>query len=428
MQSEHSNSWPARPDDQRIVITGMGVVTPVGSGIAPFWGALQAGRSGTGPATLCDTRELPCQVVAEVPDFEPRDWMDAKEARKLSRASQFAVAAARMALSDAQIVVGDHNREAIGALIANSSTSPLEIEMSTRAYFERGPSKINPFHFAASLPHMPTCQAGIQLGCLGPSTAIGIACAAGAQASGDAAELVRRGGGDVVLAGGSEATICRLTIASFVSLRALSTRADVAPAAASRPFDARRDGFVLGEGAGVLALERLSDARRRGAQIYAELIGYGAAGDAYHITAPHPAGDGAARAMRRALARAHVTPAQIDYINAHATSTPAGDLAETLAIKQAFGEHAYRIPISATKSMIGHLTSAGGAVEAAATILALQHGCIPPTINYEYPDPACDLDYVPNTARSAALRIAMTNSFGFGGINSSLVLARMPTE
>jgi 3-oxoacyl-[acyl-carrier-protein] synthase II len=410
-----------RPDRDRIVVTGMGLVTPLGIGVAPFWQGLATGRSAIGPATLFNAEGLACGVAAEVPSFEPQQFVESKEARKLSRASQFAVAAARMALDDARIVVDDQNRYEIGVLIANSSTSPPEIELSTKTYFERGPARLNPFHFAASLPHMPACQVTIQLGVLGHSSAIGTACAAGAQALGEAAEIIRRGDASVMLAGGSEATICRLTIASFLSLRALTTRSDLPPAAASRPFDAKRDGFVLGEGAGVLVLERLSDARERGARIYAELTGYASASDAYHITAPHPEGSGAARAISKALRRANIYPRQVDYINAHATSTPHGDIAETLAIKQAFGEYAYQIPISSIKSMIGHLTSAAGAVEAAATILTLQHGLVPPTINYEYPDPECDLDYVPNQARAAKLRIAMSNSFGFGGINSALV-------
>jgi len=255
---------------------------------------------------------------------------------------------------------------------------------------------------------------------LGHSTSIGTACAAGSQAIGEAAEIIRRGDATVMLAGGSEATICRLTILCFYSLRALSTR-NHDPAGASRPFERTRDGFVLGEGSGVLVLEQLSHARARGAKIYAEIIGYGSTSDAYHITAPSPDGSGAARAMRRALARAHMRPEQVDYINAHATGTQSGDIAETLAIKEVFGEHAYSVPVSSTKSMIGHLTSAAGAVEAVATILALTNGFVPATINHEHPDPECDLDYVPNQARPAALEIAMSNSFGFGGINSVLV-------
>jgi 3-oxoacyl-[acyl-carrier-protein] synthase II len=426
MQPE--SMWPhTDTEDQRIVVTGMGLVTPLGIGIGPFWNGLVEGRSGAHRVTFNEPDDLPCTIAAEVPAFEPRDYMEAKEARRLSRASQFAVAAARMALADSGLTVDDENRYDIGTLIANSATSPPEIETTTRAFFERGSDKVNPFQFGASLPNMPASQVAIQLGLLGHSSMIGTACAAGSQAIGEAAEVIRRGDAEVMLAGGSEATICRLTLACFHSMRALSLR-NQDPEGASRPFDRTRDGFVLGEGAGVFVLERLSAARRRGARIYAELVGYASASDAYHITAPHPDGDGAARAMTRALARARITPQQIDYINAHATSTPAGDIAETLAIKRSLGEHAYRVPISATKSMIGHLTSAAGAVEAAATILALRHAIIPPTINYESPDPQCDLDYVPNRARPAALQIAMSNSFGFGGVNSVLIFRKDPAK
>jgi 3-oxoacyl-[acyl-carrier-protein] synthase II len=425
MQPE--SKWPDKcNEDERIVVTGMGLVTPLGIGIGPFWNGLVEGRSGIHRVTFDKPSDLPYAIAAEVPEFDPQRYMEAKEARRLSRASQFAVAAARMALEDSRLVVDDENRYDVGTLIANSATSPPEIEITTRTFFERGSAKINPFLFGASLPNMPASQVAIQLGLLGHSSMIGTACAASSQAIGEAAEVIRRGDAEVMLAGGSEATICRLTLACFHSMRALSTRNED-PESASRPFDRTRDGFVLGEGAGVFVLERLSAARRRGARIYAEIVGYASASDAYHITAPHPDGDGAARAMTRALARARVQPQQVDYINAHATSTPAGDLAETLAIKRALGEHAHRVPISATKSMIGHLTSAAGAVEAAATILALQHSIIPPTINYEYADPACDLDYVPNRARHAALQVAMSNSFGFGGVNSVLVFQRPRT-
>jgi 3-oxoacyl-[acyl-carrier-protein] synthase II len=412
-----------RAEDDRIVVTGMGLVTPLGIGIAPFWNGLIEGRSGVGPITLCDSSDSPCQIAAEVLGFEPRDYMEAKEARRVSRASQFAVAAASMALADSGFVVDESNRYDVGALIANGSSSPPDTELAARTLFERGFGKVNPFYITSSLPNMPSCQVAIQLGLLGYNTAIATACAASSQAIGEAAEVIRRGDATVMLAGGTEAPICRLTLASFCAIRALSTRNDE-PERASRPFDATRDGFVLAEGAGVLVLERLSHARRRGAPVYAEIIGYAATCDAYHVTAPHPEGDGAARAMVRALARARISPQQVDYINAHATSTTAGDLAETLAIKQALGEYASSVPISSTKSMTGHLTSAAGAVEAAATILALKHGVIPPTINYEHPDPACDLDYVPNTAREGALQIAMSNSFGFGGINGVLVFRK----
>jgi 3-oxoacyl-[acyl-carrier-protein] synthase II len=412
-----------RDEDQRVVVTGMGVLTPLGIGLDAFWNGLVEGRSGVRQITLCDPGESPCRIAAEVPDFTARDYMDAKEARRTSRASQFAVAAARMALADADLLVDAGNRYDIGALIANGSSSPPDTEAAARTLFERGFAKVNPFYITGSLPNMPSCQVAIQLGLLGYNTAIATACAASAQAIGEAAEVIRRGDATVMLAGGTEAPICQLTLASFCAIRALSTRNDD-PEGASRPFDATRDGFVLGEGAGVLVLEQLSHARRRGARIYAEIIGYASTCDAYHVTAPDPEGDGAARAILRALAKARISPQQVDYINAHATSTPVGDVAETLAIKRSFGEYATSVPISATKSMIGHLTSAAGAVEAAATIMALRHGVIPPTINLEHPDPQCDLDYVPNQARPAALQIAMSNSFGFGGINGVLVFRK----
>jgi len=414
-----------RDEEQRVVVTGMGVVTPLGIGIDAFWNGLIEGRSGVRRITLCDPGDSPCTIAAEVPEFEARDYMDAKEARRLSRASHFAVAAARMALSDSGVVVDASNRYEIGALIANGSSSPPDTEATARVLFERGLAKVNPFYITGSLPNMPSCQVAIQLGLLGYNTAIATACAASTQAIGEAAEVIRRGDATLMFAGGTEAPICRLTLASFCAIRALSTR-NSDPASASRPFDAMRDGFVLGEGAGVLVLEQLAHARRRGAQIYAEILGYASTCDAYHVTAPHPEGDGAARAITRALAKARIGPQQVDYINAHATSTPAGDISETLAIKHAFGEYASSVPISATKSMTGHLTSAAGAVEAAASILALKHGIIPPTINYEHPDPTCDLDYVPNQARPAPLQIVMSNSFGFGGINAVLVMQQPP--
>jgi 3-oxoacyl-[acyl-carrier-protein] synthase II len=412
-----------RDEDQRIVVTGMGLLTPLGIGIDAFWAGLVEGRSGVGPITLCDPGESPSRIAAEVSGFDARDYLEAKEARRISRASQFAVAAARMALADSGLVVDASNRHEIGALIANGSSSPSDTELAARTLIERGFGKVNPFYITGSLPNMPSCQVAIQLGLLGYNTAIATACAASSQSIGEAAEVIRRGDAEIMLAGGTEAPICQMTLASFCAIRALSTR-NAEPERASRPFDATRDGFVLAEGAGVLVLERLSHARRRGAQIYAEIIGYASTCDAYHVTAPHPEGDGAARAITRALARARISPQQVDYINAHATSTPTGDVAETLAIKQAFGEYAYSVPISSTKSMTGHLTSAAGAVEAAAAILALKHGVIPPTINYEHPDPACDLDYVPNTARTAELQVAVSNSFGFGGINAVLVFKK----
>jgi 3-oxoacyl-[acyl-carrier-protein] synthase II len=410
-------------EDQRIVVTGIGVVTPLGIGQAPFWEGLAAGRSAVGPITLCDPGDSPCTIAAEVRDFDPRDFLDAKEARRVSRSTQFAVAAARMALADSGLRIDAGNRYEVGALVAAGTTSPPDTEQAAQTLFSRGLARVSPFYITSALPNMPACQVAIQLGLAGYTTTIATACAAGAQAIGEAAEAIRRGDAVAMVAGGTEAPICRLTLASFGAIRALSTR-NHDPAGASRPFDAGRDGFVLGEGAGIVVLERLSDARRRGARIYAELLGYASTCDAHHVTAPHPEGDGAARAMTRALARARITPRHIDYVNAHATGTLVGDLVETIAIRRTFGEYAYSVPISATKSMIGHLTSAAGAVEAVATIMALQHGVIPPTINLTDPDPQCDLDYVPLQARPAELSIAMSNSFGFGGINSVLIFQK----
>ncbi|HEU5013287.1 MAG TPA: beta-ketoacyl-ACP synthase II [Roseiflexaceae bacterium] len=407
----------------RIVVTGMGLVTPLGADVGTFWNGLVEGRSGVAPVSLPDMDSVPSKIAAEVKDFEPRAFIDAKDARRMSRASQFAVAAARMAIQDAALTITDANRREMGVIMANGSTSPADTEQFVRTALERGPSRVNPFYITMALPHMPSCQVAMQLGLMGYITAISTACAASAQAIGEAAEVLRRGDAQVMLAGGTEAPISKLSMLSFSAIRALSTRND-APERASRPFDAERDGFVIGEGAGVLVLETLAHARQRGARIYAELVGYGTSSDAHHVTAPHPEAEGAVLAMRRALAHAGLTPQQIDYINAHATSTPAGDIAETLAIKRVFGDHARRVPISANKSMLGHLTSAAGAVEAAATVLSLVHGVVPPTINYEHADPACDLDYVPNRAREVPLQFAMSNSFGFGGVNAVLVFRR----
>jgi len=413
------------PEDQRIVVTGIGVVSPFGVGVEPFWDGLAAGRSAVGRITHFDPSPFPCQIAGEVRDFKPQEFMDFKEARRMSRSSQFAVAAARMAADAAGLRIDDGASDEIGALIGCGTISMPDVEQAVVTMIQRGGMKISPFFIPAALPHMPASQVSIQLGLRGYTTAISTACAAGAQAIGEAAAVIRRGDAEVMLAGGAEAPITALSLGSFCVMRALSTQGNEEPAKASRPFDARRDGFVSGEGAAVLVLERLSSARRRGAMVLAELIGYASTSDAYHVTAPDPNGHGAAKALRKALQNARVDPQQVDYINAHATSTPAGDAAETNAIKQVFGEYAYSVPISAIKSMIGHLTGAAGAVEAAATILALQRGLIPPTINQEEPDPACDLDYVPNVARPAELQIAVSNSFGFGGVNAVLVFKKL---
>ncbi|GAB4425269.1 MAG: beta-ketoacyl-ACP synthase II [Chloroflexi bacterium OHK40] len=412
-------------EDQRIVVTGLGVVSPFGTGIAPFWEGLAAGRSAIGRITHFDASGFPCQIAGEVPDFEPQAFLDAKEARRMSRSSQLAVAAARMAVEAAGLRIDAGTSEEIGTLIACGTLSMPDVEQAVTTMVQRGGMKISPFFIPAALPHMPSSQVAIQLGLRGHTSAISTACAAGAQAIGEAAAVIRRGDAEVMLAGGTEAPITALSLGAFCVMRALSTSGNEEPQRASRPFDARRDGFVPGEGAAVLVLERLSSARRRGAPILAEVAGYGASSDAFHVTAPDPEGHGAARAMRKALQSARIDPQQVDYINAHATSTPTGDIAETRAIRQVFGEYAFSVPISANKSMIGHLTGAAGAVEAAATILTLQHGLIPPTINQEHPDPECDLDYVPNVARPAQLAIALSNSFGFGGVNAVLVFRKL---
>ncbi|GAC1646324.1 MAG: beta-ketoacyl-ACP synthase II [Herpetosiphon sp.] len=410
--------------NRRIVVTGLGIVSPIGNDIPTFWDSLSNGRSGLQTFTLIPNyRAYPTHVGGEVKDFDPRTVMDHKEARRVSRASHFAVAAARQAMADARITAANGDDE-IGVLFGCGTTSFPDTENAMRILIERGGSRVNPFFMTAALPNMPAAQVAIHLGLRGYNSTISTACAASSQAIGEAAEVLLRGDAEVMLAGGTEAPICELTLAAFGALRALSTGFNDDPAAASRPFDLRRDGFVPGEGAAVLVLETLAHAQRRGATIHAELLGYSATSDAYHVTAPDPVGQGAARAMVRAMRRARVTPQQIDYINAHATSTPSGDAAEVLAIKAAFGEYATTIPVSSTKSMMGHLTGGAGAVEAVATVLALKHGLLPPTINYETPDPACDIDCVPNTARPSALSIAMSNSFGFGGQNAALVFKK----
>jgi len=409
--------------DSRIVVTGFGLITPIGTGVDAFWDSLKNGRGGVRRITQFDPSSLTSQIAGEVPDFDPGVYLNRKEARRMSRASQFAVGAAQLAVQDAGLTIDDSNREDVGVLIASGASSPLESESMVRDFDRGGYSKINPFHVTGSLPNMPSCQVAIHYGLLGYTSSVCTACAAGSQAIGESAEVIRRGEASVMLAGGTEGPIAITCVAGFCSLRAVSTRNED-PLRASRPFDAGRDGFILSEGSGVVVLESLTHAQRRGARIYAELIGYASTCDAYHVTAPEPHGRGAARAMKRALQRAGVEPDKIDYINAHATSTEVGDAAETLAVKTVFGERAYSIPVSSTKSMTGHMTTAAGAVEAAAAILAMRHSLIPPTINYETPDPICDLDYVPNQARPAELDMVMSNSFGFGGINSVLIFRK----
>lgn len=409
-------STPAR----RVVVTGLGIVSPLGHNACDTWAALVAGRSGTRRITLFDPEGFDSQVAGEVPDFDPAAYMDRKVARRADRATQFAFVAADEALAQSgyRPQPGDGSELAIiiGTAIGGITTLVAEYETMR----EKGPSRVSPFLMPMMLADMTSGQLSIRLGARGVNYCLVSACASGADSIGEAANIIRRGDAEVVLAGGTEAPITPIVVAGFASARALTT-ANAEPERASRPFDARRDGFVLAEGAAVLVLESEAHARARNATILAELAGYGATSDAYHITQPDERGEGAARAMQIALRQAGLQPDEIDYLNAHGTSTPINDRLETLALKRVFGEYAYDLPISSTKSMTGHLLGAAGAVEAAICVLALQKQVIPPTANYEVPDPDCDLDYVPNVARPARLEAVMSNSLGFGGHNSSLI-------
>ncbi|MCL6533956.1 MAG: beta-ketoacyl-ACP synthase II [Fimbriimonadales bacterium] len=405
---------------RRVVVTGMGLVTPLGLGIEPFWEGLITGRRVIGPITHFDASGFTTRIAAEVKEFDPTQFMEKKDARRASRFIQFAIAATHMALADAQLQITPENAERIGVLIGSGIGGVDYMDTQMRVLVQQGPDRLSPFLGAMMIADMASGMVSIQFGIKGPNLCVVTACSTGADALGQAMRAIIYGDADVMIAGGSEAAIVPVGIGAFCAARAMSTRNDD-PEHASRPFDAERDGFVMGEGCGVLILESLEHAKARGARIYAELLGYGMSADAYHITQPDPEGDGARRAMQNALKDAGLQPTDIDYINAHGTSTRYNDAKETLAIKRVFGEHAYKLAVSSTKSVTGHLLGAAGAVEACACILAIQHQMLPPTINYEYPDPECDLDYVPNTARPAKVRYAMSNSFGFGGHNSVLV-------
>ncbi|MBP6962796.1 MAG: beta-ketoacyl-ACP synthase II [Armatimonadetes bacterium] len=410
-------------DRRRVAVTGMGAITPIGHGHEAFWKALLGGVSGAGPITHFDASEYTTRIAAEVNDFDPEQYMERKEARRMDRFVQFSVAATRLAIEDSRLDLESTDLDRVGVLIGSGIGGTNTWEEQHRTLLERGPGRVSPFFVPMLISDMASGQISIIYGAKGPNFAVVTACATATHAIGEAAEIIRRGAADVMIAGGSEAAIAPLSVAGFCSMKALSTRNDD-PARASRPFDLNRDGFVMGEGAGTLILEALDHARARGASIYGELIGYGMSGDAFHITAPAPEGEGAARSMAAAISNAGLKPADIDYINAHGTSTDANDKLETAAIKTVFGAHAPKVPISATKSMTGHLLGAGGAVESIACLCAIRDGIVHPTINYETPDPECDLDYVPNTARKLDVRVAMSNSFGFGGHNATLVFAR----
>ncbi|MDQ0190867.1 beta-ketoacyl-ACP synthase II [Alicyclobacillus cycloheptanicus] len=408
---------------QRVVITGAGVVTPVGNDVETFWANLTAGKSGVSYIQAFDVTDYPVKIAAEVRDFDPGLYMDHKEARRLDRFTQFSIAATAQAIAQSGLQITEDNAHRVGVYIGSGIGGIHTLLENYRVLMERGPRRVSPFVVPMMIPNIASGQVSILYGAQGPNSTSVTACASGAHAIGDAFKLIQRGAADVMIAGGAEAAIVDIALAGFSNAKALSTRNDE-PERASRPFDANRDGFVMGEGAGVVVMERLDHALARGATILAEIIGYGLTGDAHHITAPAPEGRGASMAMNQALADANLAPEDVDYINAHGTSTDLNDQFETMAVKKTFGEHAYRLAISSIKSMTGHLLGAAGGVEAIATIRTLQTGVIPPTINYETPDPDCDLDYVPNVARKADVKVAMSNSFGFGGHNASLIFRR----
>jgi 3-oxoacyl-[acyl-carrier-protein] synthase II len=410
---------------RRVVVTGMGAVSPIGLTVEENWASVLAGRSGADYITHFDARGggFATHFACEVKGFDPTARLSAKEARRMDRVTQFAVAAACDAVEHARLAIGPDNAERVGVLVGSGIGGLATLEGQIGVLHERGPRKVSPFLIPMMIADMSAGQVAISLGAKGTNFCPVSACATSAHAIGEAAESIRRGAADAVVAGGTEAAITPAGIAGFNAMTALSTRNDD-PARASRPFDAGRDGFVMGEGAAMLLLEDLDYARARGATIHGELLGYGSTADANHIVQPAPGGEGSARAMRLALADAGLRPEQVDYLNAHATSTPLSERLETQALKAVFGDHAYRMPVSSTKSMTGHLLGAAGALEAVYCLQAIAHGVIPPTINYETPDPDCDLDWVPNAPRPATLRYTMSNSLGFGGHNVSLVLGR----
>lgn len=408
---------------RRVVVTGLGCVSPVGTGTQKAWQSITAGKSGISTITRFDATDFPIRIAGEVKDFDPSPYIEKKELKKMDLFIQYAVVAACEAFEDSGYRITEENAERVGVYIGAGIGGLPAIEHWHNVLKEKGPSRITPFFIPMVIINLASGQVSIKLGAKGPNSCAVTACATGAHSIGDAFRLIQTGEADCMIAGGAESTITPLCIAGFNAMKALSQRNDE-PERASRPFDKDRDGFVVGEGAGVLVLEELESARRRGAKIYAEVVGYGLNSDAYHITQPAPEGEGAARCMELALKDAGLTPEEIDYINAHGTSTYYNDLNETEAIKKVFGEHAKRLMVSSTKSMTGHLLGAAGGVEAVFTVLAIKEGVVPPTINYETPDEGCDLDYVPKEARKASLRAAMSNSFGFGGTNAVLVFKR----
>lgn len=408
---------------KRVVVTGLSAITPIGNTLADYWQGLITGRNGIGPITRFDASKHACRIAGEVKGFDPHNYLEKKEAKRLDRFAQFAVCASKDALVDANLEINDLNAEQIGVLIGTGVGGLKVLEDQQEIYLTKGPSKCSPFMIPMMIANMAAGMTAIHTGAKGPNNCTVTACAAGSNAVGDAFRLIQRGYAQAMICGGTEAAITPLGVAGFASARALSFRNDD-PDHACRPFDQDRDGFVMGEGAGILILEELEHALARGAKIYGEMSGYAMTCDAYHMTAPVPEGEGATRAMSLAMKDAGITPDMVSYINAHGTSTPANDSTETKAIKNALGEQAYKIAVSSTKSMTGHLLGGSGGIEAVATAMAIANDIIPPTINLENPDPECDLDYVPKTSRKATVEVALSNSFGFGGHNVTLVFRK----
>jgi len=408
---------------RRVVVTGIGVITPLGTGVDKTWQGLLEGRSGIRKITHFDASSYPVQIAGEVPDFDPRDYIEEKEIKKMDRFIHFALAASEMALNDSGLQINQNNAEKVGVIIGSGIGGLPMIEHYTKILNERGYRRISPFFIPMSIINLASGRVSIRFGAKGPNSAVVTACSSGSHAIGDAFKIIQRGDADAMIAGGSEAVISPLGIAGFTVMKALSRRNDE-PEKASRPFDLERDGFVMAEGAGIIILEALDKALERGAKIYAEIVGYGMTGDAYHITSPSPDGEGAARCIKAALDDAGIGPEEVNYINAHGTSTKYNDELETMAIKTVFGEYAYKIAVSSTKSMTGHLLGAAGGVEAVISVLSIYNDVVPPTINLEKPDPECDLDYVPNQKREMTVNYALSNSFGFGGTNACLLFKK----
>ena len=410
-------------DRRRVVVTGLGALTPLGNTADEFWTALTQARSGIGPITRFDASTYPTRIAGEVRNFDPLRYVEKKEARRLDPYLQYAIACAAMAVEDASLDPAKVDGTRFGVLIGSGIGGIQPLLETHKTLLEKGPDRVSPFFIPMMIVNMASGLVSMRFGAKGPNSSVVTACATGNHAIGDAFKIIQRGDADMMLAGGAEAIIIPLTIAGFCAMKAMSPRNDE-PTKASRPFDAERDGFVCGEGGGVVLVEALEHAQRRDARIYGEIVGYGMTGDAHHLTAPDPEGDGAARAMAAALRDGGLEASEVGYINAHGTSTPYNDKFETLAIKRVFGDHARRLAVSSTKSMTGHLLGAAGGVEAIATLLALHNGLLPPTINYETPDPDCDLDYVPNQARKQDVEVALSNAFGFGGTNATLAFRK----